>query len=626
MSHSEETRLQLQIDLEGKKILTLAGYHPNSLSVERGRLRAAVHHRDGEIDYFFRGTLYGHWSAERFMTWLHAFDLNTVSKWLDTHGDFNLIVWNREARTAVAVTDRVGAHRLYAHCDGSIATLTSRIGDQAWLQRQPVFDQHTIHTMLTMGYSLDPWSVLRDTWIAGIGTAVVCSGVGAQPKAFYSPVTIQADNYETISDCITGIGESIGETLANHLTTDATPLVMLSGGIDSLVLLRYATEFGGDRVEALTFAVEGREVNELNEARIAARYYGVKHHCLIISSADIEVLMRRALANIEVFGYGGLEHQGISEYLRAFGQPLAVIRGEDTRLHTPPLDLPTRLGLALNASSASRSQGLRFAWQAQGLLRHWPIRRGRNYLRYVADKTELHDDLFAAVLATLLRFRYPGSWVGPRAVPVRIDALRQEFPRNGTMEQIFRWAVSVAYRLQYTDDMHAAHTAVDSATSTLVLPYYVPEVVHAMNRVSFAMAMKRTVASPRLTGSPFPLADKYVLRQLMKGTAPPELLFRRKATAGAPQAQFEHAGRAVILAGLKAWSPALLQKLEGPSWELASYYLDEILSSGTSVGSDGPMAGMALRMLSLSVLSWHIDHPCEDLMDAAMVLPPWLGN
>lgn len=626
MKASSDTRLKLQIDLQGERILSLAGYRPHDLTVGRDRLQAAIHHQDGEIDYFFRGTLYGFWSENRFFHWLRAFDLIKSSDWLGSQGDFNLVVWNRKDKRAVAITDRVGAHRLYVHCNGFHATVTSRIGDQARLQSEAEFDHQSIHTMLTMSYPLDPWSILRDTWIAGVGTAVVCSTAGAEPENYYSPVTLHANNFDTVEDCVGTLDTVIRETIAKHLTADARPIVMLSGGIDSVVLLRYVKELAGGRAEAFTFAVEGRQPNELNEAAIAAKYYGIEHHRLIIPSADIEALTRRALMNMEVFGYGGLEHQGINDYLQGFGETLTVIRGEDTRLHTPPLDLPTRVGLGVNASNIRTYPAARFAWRVHGLLRQWPLRRGRNYLRYVADKTDLHDDLSLAILTSLLRFRYPVSWLEARPVPDRMEALRQGSPTGSSMEQLFRWAVSVAYRLQYTDDMHSAHCAVDTPTTTLVLPFYDPDVVQATNRVPLRLAMKRTYVSPRKTRSPFPVADKFILRQLMKGAAPPELLYRRKSTAPAAQALFEHAGRTVILAALAAWSPALLEKLEEPSRALAAYYLDQIFRSGVSTADDLSLTGMALRLLSLSVVSWHVDHPTEDLQDAAMALPPWPSN
>jgi hypothetical protein len=626
MTSSTDTRLMLQFDLQHPQLLKSVGYHPKHLSVTKGRIQAALHHKCRGTEYFFRGTLYETWSEDRFLSWLELFDVDRLSEWLRPRGDFNLVVWDRDARTVVAVTDDIGAHRLYAHAEHSIVTITSRIADQAKLQRRPAFDQDTIHTMLSMSYLLDPWSILRDTWIAGVGTAILCSTSGAEPKEYYRPVTLDPNNnYATVTDCVGGLDTVLRNAIGAHITDDATPVVMLSGGIDSLVLLRYVKELGGPRTTAFTFAVEGRERHELEEAAIAAKYYGVEHHRLVISSAAIEGLTRRALLNIEVFGYGGLEHQGIHEYFRDLSEPTTVFRGEDTRLHTPPLDLPTRIGLAANASGIRSHPMAVSAWKAHALLRHWPVRRGRNYLSYVADKTRLHNDISLAVLISLLRFHYPSSWQADRTVPRRMELLRQEFPYGGSLERTFRWAVSLAYRLQYTDDMHVAHTAVDTCSSTLVMPFYEPDVVRETNRVPLRLAMKRSLVSPRLTRSPFPVADKFILRQLMKKAAPPELLYRRKSTAPATLAQFDRAGRPVILAGLSAWGPALLDKLEGPAQGLAAHYLHHILSLGTSTSADFPMASMALRLLSLSVVSWHIDHPTDGLLDASMALPPWVG-
>lgn len=593
----------LWIDLERGELREHVGYEGGIVQHEN-RISADAQHAADDVTYFLRGTFYDAPSPEAVRRWLLRFDDEERASWVrELDAEFTLVVWNRASGRVRCVTDLVGAHRLYVHQGEDGVIVTDRLRDQVSLQADPGLDDFGVYTFLTLRFPLDPHTLLEDTIVTEPGRCMSVSREERDTDRFYEPVRAEVENYSSAKECVEAIDATLQQYFQRRVTGDRVPLVMLSGGIDSVVMLRYLAEVAPDRTEALTFAVEGQENAELEEARIAAQYYDVPHHELIIPRDDIPALVRQQLLESDNAGFSAA---AIRNWLQNRERPFDVFRGEDARLHTPPVDWAAKAGLFAHVNRLQNSDVGRLLWRTKDALRLWPFRAGKNYLANQAEKMDLRPDLQQYLLDTFVR--YDGSDVPPGPLQERLYQATQHIAEGNQIEQIFRKVVGLSCRVQHTENRHWARYAAETTHTRLHMPFFHPEVTEVFNRIPFSVATQPQLKSPRKTRSPIPIVYKYVLRKLLEGSAPDELLYRHKAAPSLGGLVHATVWEDLYEPVLREWGEELLEAVEGiqENRELISTRRDEILAAGQEGADEWARPARDLVYLSTIV------HWCRD--------------
>jgi hypothetical protein len=609
----------LQIDLKQGVLRRVSGYERIAPEHEDGVTEAAFRHASGTRHIFVHGRFFQA-SPGDVIAWASSFTAENAAEWaarLD--GDFNVVVWDTAEALVHVVSDRGGTARLYVNTTDGVVTISKKLYDQARFQPRPRLDSASVLQLLTLCYPVDPRSVLEHTYIVQVGDLAVCSPEGTRLRKYYEPVDPTPTFGGSAAECVESLDAALRRTMARRLSGARRPLVMLSGGIDSLVMLRYLTDLGGP-VDTLTHSVEGAARSEAPEGRIAAAFYGSRHHELPISRRDISRLTAAALAEGDGPGYGGYIGVALAEWLEESGVDYDVYRGEDTRLHTPALDAPTLIGLAVNRSRLRSAGWFKGLWSTRRIVRHWPPSLLRRYLVYALGRSDLHGSAADYVAVTLCRYHTPDP-LSPDLPP----DLRAEFERCAsapTLDELYRRVVAFEWRAQYTDDIHRAEAASRTSRSRLCMPFYHPEVVTACNNIPLKFSLRPLPVGPAKTRSPFPFADKFILRSLMKGHAPPELLYRHKSTAPAMDVQFAAAAGDVLLPVLSAWGGHLQDDLSGAARDVATHYRNRALALGVRAGAEWETGWAACSLASISVVAQLCRNPTMDVSDALTDLRP----
>ncbi len=308
-------RFALQIDLKKNKLLQCTGY-PESEPRESGdQVRAALQCDVGPRTFFVRGIFHDMGGAEGFARRLEALEHELdVPAWAGRlRGDFTVVIWNHATAEITAISDRVGAHRLMVHrAPNGVVTLSNRLTDQIRLQASPRMSDMGVYTLLSFAYPLDPYTILADTWACTVGDLARVTAQEVKLQSYYEPVLEVMENFATVEEATAELDRTLTQVISDNLSGDRLPMLMLSGGIDSVVLLDYLSRLAPGRVNSFTFAMEGMKDDELGPARIAAEHYGTRHHQLVIPRKDIERNTRRSLLESAATNYGGFVHVALA--------------------------------------------------------------------------------------------------------------------------------------------------------------------------------------------------------------------------------------------------------------------------------------------------------------------------
>jgi asparagine synthase (glutamine-hydrolysing) len=210
-------------------------------------------------------------------------------------GMFAFAVWDRNRRTLFLARDRVGKKPLYYTTTDGQFLWASEL--QALLRHPGVprdLDPTALDDYLTYGYIPAPRTIFR--------------GVRKLPPACRLTLTLTEDGRSSIAEeqywqlayvpkldldedeAVDGLLEVLTEAVKLRLIADVPLGALLSGGLDSSLVVALMAGLSAQPVKTFSVGFEEAEFNELPHARRVAERFGADHHELIVGPGGTDVL------------------------------------------------------------------------------------------------------------------------------------------------------------------------------------------------------------------------------------------------------------------------------------------------------------------------------------------------
>ena len=566
---------KLKVDLLKGQPMVEEGFDSSPSFEAPSRLTFRWKFKKGNFAFYLVGRSYSFAAVAELESWLTHFLPESAAQWAtEIDGDLLIFVLDQVDHKAYLISDRNGANRAYYVNQSGTLSISNSIAELTTLMDSPRLCSFAAYQLLTMSYVLDPYCLIQDarTTMPGQIVAFRCSETNT--ASHYAPVSFDLDNFETEEECITALDEAYRRVFQKLLASSRVPCVLLSGGIDSLTILKYIKDACPGRVVTLTSSFRGLAPNELEPARIAARYFGTEHHEIVTDPGDLVDLYIKSLTTADTWNYSSLMSLGQKAQLEALGSPVEVFTGQDTRLHTPSFDLPRKIGILLSGRPHN-ALVLASAGLLSAVLKQYPLEGSlKNYLRYWADQLVPRKDLPTYVLEALASFHLPSGFNrGQHRHFARIIAQLPELSGEDRLETIHKKYVSFEYRTQYTDDMNNLVSSTETPQIALHCPFYDWETVRVANRIPFDLGSRRMFTLRSWNKMPF--VNKAIARALVKGHVPEELLYRAKKTCPAAHVIFNSAVGELVGILLDKWVPDLLDGVDGEVRPIIEAYVAE---------------------------------------------------
>lgn len=207
-------------------------------------------------------------------------------------GMFAFALWDQRNRRLLLARDRVGKKPLYYYHHPRYFVFGSELKS---LLRHPgvptEIDPEALELYWTYGYIPAPWTIL--------------SGVHKLPPAHYLVVDLEQNRVETKRYWdpeylpkldITQVEASeqflflLKEAVRLRMVSDVPLGALLSGGIDSSLIVALMSEQAGQPIETFTIGFEEASHDERPFANIVAQRYETKHHEYVVRPNVAEVL------------------------------------------------------------------------------------------------------------------------------------------------------------------------------------------------------------------------------------------------------------------------------------------------------------------------------------------------
>lgn len=120
-------------------------------------------------------------------------------------------------------------------------------------------------------------------------------------KRYYSPGLI-SNSFSDENEVIKTTRDVLKSSIAAHLTSDVPVGALLSGGIDSSLIVKLMTELVGTGVPTFSIGFEHEESNELPYSELVSEKYATSHHTEIVKAEAIDLLPKLVQHYGEPFG------------------------------------------------------------------------------------------------------------------------------------------------------------------------------------------------------------------------------------------------------------------------------------------------------------------------------------
>lgn len=221
---------------------------------------------------------------------LHGFARWGHELWARLNGMFAVLVWDREQRMLVAARDRLGKKPLFiARCSGGYA-LGSEL--KAVLAAPGVareVDLVALEQYLTFDYVIGPRTMLAGTSkLPGGHYAEITAETVSTTQYWRAP---RGQRYNS-KGAVARLDRLLDEAVARRLIADVPLGLFLSGGLDSSTIGYYMRRHA-DEVHSFSIGFEEEAFDESKYSSLAARVVGTRHHREIFSQERLQDLIPR---------------------------------------------------------------------------------------------------------------------------------------------------------------------------------------------------------------------------------------------------------------------------------------------------------------------------------------------
>jgi asparagine synthase (glutamine-hydrolysing) len=279
------------------------------IDLETGR--QPVSNEDGSIRTVFNGEIYnyrelrrelearGHVFATRSDTevLVHLYEEQGERCVEKLEGMFAFAIWDERRGRLLLARDPLGQKPLfYAFDDGELLFASEIKSILAARRQAPELDPEALHHYLSLRFVPPPGTMFRGIAKLPAGHYLVFDR-GALRIERYWQLDFRAKSELAEEELLETLEDRLSRTVVSHLVSDVPVGALLSGGLDSGMIVALMARAGAGPFETFSIGVAEQSFNELPFARMVAESCGTRH---VEETVDLDLLsllpeMTRAL-------------------------------------------------------------------------------------------------------------------------------------------------------------------------------------------------------------------------------------------------------------------------------------------------------------------------------------------
>ncbi len=483
-------------------------------------------------------------------------------------GQFAFALWDPALGEMFVVRDRLGIKPLYYYTNRGEFVCCSELKSLfPFPSFSPRIDHQAIEGYLSLGYVAAPKTIFQDVFKLRPGHYLrVKRGEIKELRSYWNPLVFYNDESAggSESEVLQHLDNLLLSSVRYRMISDVPLGALLSGGIDSSLIVALAQEQSLNPIKTFTIAFDDKRYDESKDARAVAEYLGTDHHELMIHDDQLLDIVTQLPNN--------------------FDEPFADVSAIPTYAVSCMTRKHVKVALSGDGGDETHAGYRTYDW----MIAREKVRRILN----------LATTPVSSLLKRLpqKRIQRLGKYIQYQN-PVDAQAwLVSHWDCQSTMELLKAPASEETISTQYHEVFGQLENCalVQRITAADLSTYMVDDVLTKIDRASMAFALE--VRVPLLdhrvveysAGLPINIKrkggqGKYLLRQLLYKRVPQELVDRPKQGFNVPINQWLRHGLRDLL--LDSLSPSSLKKHDLFQENVVSRYLAEHLEGKADHGT-----------------------------------------
>lgn len=216
-------------------------------------------------------------------------------------GMFAFAIWDQRKQVLFLARDRIGIKPLYYVNTGKALLFGSEIKS---LLADPTVPREVnlraIDRFLTYYYLPGNETLFRGILKLEPGNCLTVKNGQVTKREYWDLAFKPEARWENVDEAVAELQQLLSQTVRDHMISDVPVGVLLSGGVDSTGVLRYAAEYSAQGLNTFTVGFSGASfADERPFARMAAEKFGTVHHDLSLTANDFRDFLPRYVTHME---------------------------------------------------------------------------------------------------------------------------------------------------------------------------------------------------------------------------------------------------------------------------------------------------------------------------------------
>lgn len=218
----------------------------------------------------------------------------------DLNGMFAIALWDRARQRLLLVRDRLGIKPLYyTQANGQIlfgSELKSLVA--AGIDR--VVSKKALYHYLTYGYVPGPLTIYENVFKLLPGHLAIATDSALTIRRYWDVKPLEVETHSE-EEWVEQLDELLLDAVRMRLISDVPLGALLSGGVDSSLIVAMMARCSPNRVKTFTIGFDESSYDEARHARLVAERYGTDHHELVVRPQVVDHLEKIVLQYDEPF-------------------------------------------------------------------------------------------------------------------------------------------------------------------------------------------------------------------------------------------------------------------------------------------------------------------------------------
>jgi len=216
------------------------------------------------------------------------------------NGMFGLAIWDEKEKRLILARDRMGIKIVYYKIENGLLYFGSEIrAILAGLNEKPDINLAAVNLFLRYRYTPAPYTIYKGIQKLASGTCLIVENGTAEVKRWWKYKPQPFDPIPKEAHVKEELLELYRQAVKSHLLSDVPLGILLSGGVDSSLLLALMNEFG-ENWKSFTVGYGKSFVDdELEDAKETADILNSSHYSIEINQERFEETLSKIIACVE---------------------------------------------------------------------------------------------------------------------------------------------------------------------------------------------------------------------------------------------------------------------------------------------------------------------------------------